>query len=126
MIKLTKAEQVKRSRIKSDMIAQDPTWTDAEIKLHLANIPEIWVPKRKPITQAQYQKRLNELKNDWCPKEIIRWMSIINADLLELKKKDPELSFWQSTRFGFYHKFRIKMKANPKERFYGLWYRYQV
>ena len=42
-------------------------------------------------------------------------------EALELAKKDPELSFWQSTQFGFYHKFRIKMKANPKERFYGLW-----
>ncbi|MBY8987292.1 MAG: alpha/beta hydrolase [Candidatus Lokiarchaeota archaeon] len=40
---------------------------------------------------------------------------------LELAKKDPELSFWQSTQFGFYHKFRLKMKANPKEKFYGLW-----
>jgi pimeloyl-ACP methyl ester carboxylesterase len=40
---------------------------------------------------------------------------------LELKKKDPELAFWQSTQFGFYSKFRIKMKANPKEKFYGLW-----
>jgi pimeloyl-ACP methyl ester carboxylesterase len=40
---------------------------------------------------------------------------------LELAKKDPELSFWQSTQFGFYHKFRNKMKANPKEKFYGLW-----
>ena len=42
-------------------------------------------------------------------------------EALELAKKDPELSFWQSTHFGFYPKFRIKMKANPKERFYGLW-----
>ena len=40
---------------------------------------------------------------------------------LELAKKDPELAFWQSTQFGFYPKFRNKMKVNPKEKFYGLW-----
>jgi len=42
-------------------------------------------------------------------------------EALELAKNDPELSFWQSTHFGFYHEFRSKMKANPKEKFYGLW-----
>ena len=60
---------------------------------------------------------LARLPDDFDPKTYIN--SKIEA--LELKKKDPELAFWQSTRFGFYHKFRIKMKANPKERFYGLW-----
>ncbi len=60
---------------------------------------------------------LARLPDDFDPKTYIN----SKIDALELKKKDPELSFWQSTRFGFYHKFRIKMKANPKERFYGLW-----
>jgi len=36
-------------------------------------------------------------------------------------KQDPENYFWESTHFGFYHKFRRKMKNNPKEKFYGLW-----
>ena len=60
---------------------------------------------------------LAQLPDDFDPEIYIN--SKIEA--LELAKKDPELSFWQSTKFGFYHKFRIKMKANPKERFYGLW-----
>jgi len=60
---------------------------------------------------------LARLPEDFDPKTYIN----SKIDALELKKKDPELSFWQSTQFGFYHKFRIKMKANPKERFYGLW-----
>jgi len=40
---------------------------------------------------------------------------------LEFRKQDPVKAFWQSTQFGFYHKFRQKMLANPKEKFYGLW-----
>jgi len=60
---------------------------------------------------------LAQLPDDFDPETYIN--SKIKA--LELAKKDPELSFWQSTHFGFYHKFRRKMKANPKERFYGLW-----
>jgi pimeloyl-ACP methyl ester carboxylesterase len=40
---------------------------------------------------------------------------------LNSMKEMPEKSFWDSTHFGFYHKFRIKMKENPKMKFYGLW-----
>lgn len=40
---------------------------------------------------------------------------------LEFRKQDPVKAFWQSTQFGFYQKFRHKMRANPKEKFYGLW-----
>jgi len=60
---------------------------------------------------------LAQLPDDFDPENYIS--SKIEA--LELAKKDPELSFWQSTQFGFYPKFRAKMKANPKEKFYGLW-----
>ena len=60
---------------------------------------------------------LAQLPNDFDPETYVN--SKIEA--LELAKKDPELSFWQSTQFGFYQKFRKKMKANPKEKFYGLW-----
>lgn len=60
---------------------------------------------------------LAQLPDDFDPEAYIN--SRIEA--LELAKKDPELSFWQSTHFGFYPKFRRKMKANPKEKFYGLW-----
>ncbi len=40
---------------------------------------------------------------------------------LEFRKQDPVKAFWQSTQFGFYHKFRKKMLDNPKKKFYGLW-----
>ncbi len=40
---------------------------------------------------------------------------------LELRNKNPVKAFWDSTQFGFYHKFRKKMLDNPKEKFYGLW-----
>jgi pimeloyl-ACP methyl ester carboxylesterase len=60
---------------------------------------------------------LAQLPSDFDPEAYVN--SKIEA--LELAKKDPELSFWQSTRFGFSSKFRQKMKANPKEKFYGLW-----
>lgn len=60
---------------------------------------------------------LAQLPDDFDPEAYVN--SKIEA--LELARKDPELSFWQSTRFGFYSKFRQKMKANPKEKFYGLW-----
>ena len=60
---------------------------------------------------------LAQIPDDFDPETYIN--SKIKA--LELAKKDPELSFWQSTQFGFYPKFRLKMKANPKEKFYGLW-----
>ena len=60
---------------------------------------------------------LAQLPNDFDSEAYIN----TRIEALELAKKDPELSFWQSTHFGFYPKFRIKMKANPKERFYGLW-----
>ncbi|MFX1448441.1 MAG: alpha/beta fold hydrolase [Promethearchaeota archaeon] len=60
---------------------------------------------------------LAQLPDDFNPEAYVN--SKIEA--LELARKDPELSFWQSTRFGFYSKFRQKMKANPKEKFHGLW-----
>ncbi len=40
---------------------------------------------------------------------------------LELRVQDPEKTFWESTKFGFYPEFRKKMKENPKKKFYGLW-----
>jgi len=40
---------------------------------------------------------------------------------LEQKKQDPEKTFWKSARLGFYIKFRKRMKANPKKKFYDLW-----
>ena len=40
---------------------------------------------------------------------------------LELMKTDPERSFWQSTMFGFHHKFRRYMEQHRDEKFYGLW-----
>jgi proline iminopeptidase len=40
---------------------------------------------------------------------------------LEFRKQDPVKAFWESTQFGFYHKFRKRMLDNPKEKFYGLW-----
>jgi len=49
---------------------------------------------------------LAQFPNDFDPETYIN--SKIEA--LELAKKDPELSFWESTRFGFYPKFRKKMK----------------
>jgi len=60
---------------------------------------------------------LAQLPNDFDPETYVN----TKIEALELAKKDPELSFWQSTHFGFYHEFRSKMKANPKEKFYGLW-----
>ena len=60
---------------------------------------------------------LAQLPDDFDPETYIN--SKIKA--LELAKKDPEMSFWQSTHFGFYPKFRRKMRSNPKEKFYGLW-----
>ena len=60
---------------------------------------------------------LAQLPNNFDPEAYIN--SRIEA--LKLAKKDPEVSFWQSTQSGFYSKFRIKMKSNPKEKFYGLW-----
>lgn len=86
MIKLTKYEQVRRSIIKKKMRAEDPTWTRADIKLHFAQLPELWVPK-KGRTEIEYQRRLTELKDQWCPKEIIYWNKVINNSLLLIKKK---------------------------------------
>ena len=72
-------------------------------------------PKR--VNKLVLINTLAQLPDDFDPETYIN--SKIEA--LELAKEDPELSFWQSTQFGFYHKFRNKMKANPKEKFYGLW-----
>ena len=40
---------------------------------------------------------------------------------LKLRKEDPEKSFWQSARSGFYIKFRKQMEADPSKKWYGLW-----
>ena len=40
---------------------------------------------------------------------------------LNLLKKDPERAFWNSTKLGFYIKFRKRMEAEPNNKFYGLW-----
>ena len=40
---------------------------------------------------------------------------------LKLRKEDPEKSFWQSARGGYYIKFRKQMEANPAKKWYGLW-----
>jgi 3-oxoadipate enol-lactonase len=40
---------------------------------------------------------------------------------LEARKKDPDQAFWDGTRLGFYHGFRMEMKANPNKKFHDLW-----
>ncbi|MFX1312103.1 MAG: alpha/beta fold hydrolase [Promethearchaeota archaeon] len=40
---------------------------------------------------------------------------------LEFRSQNPIKSFWQSTQFGFYHKFRQEMLKNTKKKFYGMW-----
>jgi len=40
---------------------------------------------------------------------------------LKLREEDPEKSFWQSARGGFYIKFRKQMEADPSKKWYGLW-----
>jgi len=40
---------------------------------------------------------------------------------IKLIKKDPETAFWNSTKLGFYFKFRKRMVNEPKRKFYGLW-----
>ena len=40
---------------------------------------------------------------------------------LKLRKEDPEKSFWQSARGGFYIKFRKQLEADPSNKWYGLW-----
>lgn len=87
LIKLTKYEQTQRSRVKKRMLVEDPSWSSADIKLHLAQLPELWVAKKKPITEAEYQRRLKQLKDQWCPKQIIYWKAIIESIELDDKKK---------------------------------------
>lgn len=40
---------------------------------------------------------------------------------LKARKEDPEKAFWQSTRLGYYIKFRKQMEAEPSKKWYGLW-----
>ncbi|MFX1428450.1 MAG: alpha/beta fold hydrolase [Promethearchaeota archaeon] len=40
---------------------------------------------------------------------------------LKLTNEDPVKAFWQSTRTGYYIKFRKQMEANPQKKWYGLW-----
>ena len=87
MIKLTGYEQTQRHRVKRRMLAEDPSWTKADINLHLAQAPELWVAKKRPITDVQYQRRLTLLKDQWCPKKIIYWNKIIALNELKVKKK---------------------------------------
>lgn len=60
---------------------------------------------------------LAKIPNDFDSEAYIQW----RIKSLELKNKDPEKTFWDSTQFGFHHKIRREMKANPKKKFYGLW-----
>lgn len=74
----------------------------------------------------KYPHRVNKLiiintiakiPNDFDPEPYIQ----TRIKGLEFARKNPEKAFWQSTQFGFYHEFRKRMLANPKEKFYGLW-----
>ncbi|MFW9940265.1 MAG: alpha/beta fold hydrolase [Candidatus Thorarchaeota archaeon] len=40
---------------------------------------------------------------------------------LKANKEDPVKAFWQSTRSGYYIKFRKQMEAEPNKKWYGLW-----
>ena len=50
--------------------------------------------------------------------EIYKNMRLVD---LKLRKVDPEKSFWQSARGGYYIKFRKQMEADPAKKWYGLW-----
>ncbi|MHA1985704.1 MAG: alpha/beta fold hydrolase [Promethearchaeota archaeon] len=50
--------------------------------------------------------------------EIYKNMRLVD---LKLRKEDPEKSFWQSARGGYYIKFRKQMEADPTKKWYGLW-----
>jgi len=50
--------------------------------------------------------------------EVYKNMRLAN---LKLRKEDPEKAFWQSTRTGYYIKFRKQMEAEPSKKWYGLW-----
>jgi proline-specific peptidase len=40
---------------------------------------------------------------------------------LKANKEDPVKAFWQSTRSGYYIKFRKQMEAEPNKKWHGLW-----
>lgn len=84
MIKLTPSEQVQRSRLKKDMLIKDSSWSKAQIKIYLAEIPELWVTKGGK-TDTEFEKRLQDIKEGWCPSEIVYWNKRIKRD--QLKKK---------------------------------------
>ena len=84
MITLTPSEQVQRSKLKRKLLKKDRSWTRIQVKLYLAELPELWVTKRGR-TKAEYLKRLNQIIEEWCPKEVLYWESRIHTD--ELKKK---------------------------------------
>jgi pimeloyl-ACP methyl ester carboxylesterase len=60
---------------------------------------------------------LAKFPDDFDPEAYIQF----RIKSIELMKQMPEKSFWDSTQFGFYPKFRRKMKENPNLKFYGLW-----
>lgn len=72
-------------------------------------------PKR--VQKLVLINTLPEIPNNFNPEAYIQ----TRIKGLEFRRQDPIKAFWQSTQFGFYHKFRKKMEANPKEKFYGLW-----
>jgi len=75
---------------------------------------------------VKYQSRVNKMvlintnygQPDESGAEAYKNMKL--ADL-KLRKIDPEKSFWQSARGGFYIKFRKQMKVDPSKKWYGLW-----
>ena len=87
MIKLTHSEQVQRSRLKQKILIEDPTWSTTELKIHLAEAPELWVTKGGK-TPTEYDRRLKLIKELWCPKEILKWQRLGKESEKKLKKKD--------------------------------------
>ena len=60
---------------------------------------------------------MSKLPNDFDPGAYIE----TRIKGLDSMKRDPEKAFWDSTHFGFHPKFRRKMKADPNQKFFGLW-----
>ncbi len=84
VIKLTPSEQVQRSRLKQKLLKKDKSWTKIQIRLYLAELPELWVTKAGK-SKAEHLKRLNQIIHEWAPKEVIYWENRLHQD--EFKKK---------------------------------------
>ena len=80
--KLTPSEQVQRSRVKRKIINEEPSWSNLEIKLHLAEKPELWVGK-SGRSSIEYGKRLMELQ-PWCDHQIV----LLQKRLAKQEKKN--------------------------------------